>query len=105
MKVLRVVARVYDTKTREYVQRGVELPVSEEVVKGIQDAIHPEGATSSPLRTFGHGSTRYDKRYCEDVVSTPLRDQRRYLIDPQLLLFDLNEETGEYTENGGWSGM
>ena len=104
MKVLRIVARVYDTKTHEYVQRGVELPVSEEVVKGIQDAMNAR-EEGSPLKPFGHGSTRHERRYCEDVSSTPLRDQRRFFIDPQLQLFDVNEETGEYTENGGWTGM
>lgn len=105
MKVLRVVAKVYDAKTHEFVQRGVELPVSEEVVKGIQNAMNPEGQVGSPLRPFGHGSNRHEKRYCDEVVSTPLRDQKRFFIDPQLLLFDVNEETGEYTDNGGWTGM
>lgn len=100
MKKLRTIAKVYDTTKMEYVQRYTEVSVSDEVVKGIQDAINPEGATCCPIRSGGHGTSGTSLS-----LNTPLRNQKRFHLDAQLQLIDVNEETGEETIIGGWSGM
>ena len=104
MKKIRVIAKVYDGKTGEYVQRISELPVADEVVKGIFDAM---GQTENgcPIKSFGHGDTRYSKRYCDGVSNTPLRDQRRFMIDSILEVIETNGETGEEKCIGGWRGI
>lgn len=99
MKKLRITATVYDTKVGEYVQRHAELPISDEVVHGIYDAMKGDGGPC-PIRGFGFGDGSYDKRYCEEVSSTPLKDHRRFRIDPQLHIID---EDGNVC--GGWAGM
>ena len=100
MKKLRVVAKVYDTAKREYVQRFSETQVSEDVIQGIQDALNPKDCKGCPIRSSGHGDSRTTLN-----LSIPLRDQNRFRIDAQLQLIDVNEETGEETIIGGWSGM
>lgn len=100
MKKLRVVAKVFDTTKMEFVQRYAELQVSEEVIKGIQDAIDPAGSTCCPIKAGGHGDSDSSLH-----METPLRNQKRFHIDPILQLIDVDDETGEEKFVGGWSGM
>jgi hypothetical protein len=95
MKTLRVTARVYDLETREYVQRHVECPISDEVADGLCKAIN--GQPTSPLKAYGHGSNKD-----EDLgLDTPLADQKAFCIDPRLTIID--NATDEIV--GGWSNM
>lgn len=104
MKLLRITARVYDGKAMEYVQRINEVPITDEIAKALQDAIWNDRSNGCPIHGYGHGDTRYDKRYCEGVSSTPLRDQRRFQIDPIIQLIEVDEQKGEKVI-GGWSGI
>lgn len=99
MKKLRIIAKVYDRKAMEYVQRIAEIPVSDEVITGIQAAL--QSGDSCPIHAFGHGDSPKEKLH----FSTPLRDQSRFYIDPQLLLIDIDETTGREECIGGWQGM
>lgn len=98
MKKIRFVAKVYDTKTGEYVQRWAELEVPSEVAEGIQKAQRANGVCN--VRAGGHG----DDRSKHLPQSTPLRDQRRYFISPDVLLLDI-DDNGEETIIGGWQNM
>lgn len=100
MKKLRVTARVYDTTTFEYVQRHAEIPIPDEVVEILNNAKRDENG--STIHAFGHG----DKDHKEFLKSlkTPLRNTKRYHIDPQLALIDV-DENGNKTIVGGWMGM
>lgn len=98
MKKLRFEAKVYDTKTGEYVQRWTELEISNEVAEGFQKAQRANGVCN--VCAGGHG----DDRSKNLPQSTPLRDQRRYFISPDVLLIDVNEN-GEETIIGGWQNM
>ena len=100
MKKLRVLAKVYDTTKMEYVQRYAEIPVSDELVKSLQEAIHPAGLGHSPIHAAGHGDSQSSLH-----METPLRNQRRFRLAPQLMLLDVDEATGEETVIGGWQGM
>ena len=95
MKKLRVVARVYDMNTREFVQRMAEIPVSDELVKSLQQAIHPEGPDPSPIHAFGHGDGKNRLGF-----TTPLASQKRFRLDPVLEIIDENNNI-----IGGWCGM
>ncbi len=99
MKKLRIIAKVYDRKTMEYVQRIAEIPVTDEVITGIQAAL--QSGDSCPIHAFGHGDSQKEKLQ----FSTPLRDQSRFYIDPQLRLIDIDETTGKEECIGGWQGM
>ena len=61
MKKLRIIAKVYDRKTMEYVQRIAEIPVTDEVITGIQAAL--QSGDSCPILPKGkaaiqHSATR-----------------------------------------------
>lgn len=99
MKKLRIIAKVYDRKTMEYIQRIAEIPVTDEVITGIQAALQSED--SCPIHAFGHGDSQTEKLQ----FSTPLRDQSRFYIDPQLRLIDIDDTTGNEECIGGWQGM
>lgn len=101
MKKLRVTAKVYDRTKFEYVARHAEIPISDELAQAIVEAIHPKDAKCCVIKAWGHG----DKDGKMPRLSTPLRNESRYFIDPQLLLIDEDEETNEGTIVGGWSGM
>lgn len=101
MKKLRVIAKVYDTKTAEYVQRYVELPVSDAAITELQNAIHPKDAHCSPLRAYGHGNSDSNL----PSLSTPLRNEKRFALDAQLMLIDVDDTTGEETCCGGFRGI
>lgn len=99
MKKLRVVAKVYDTAKCEYVQRYSEIPVSDEVVKGIFEAMNSDGPC--PIVSHGHG----DSTGKLENISSPLRDQSRFILNANLRIIDVDEETGAEKEIGGWTAM
>lgn len=101
MKVLRVTATVYDRRVCEYVHRTTEVPVSDDVIKGIQKAMRADNGPS-PIKGYGFGDTRHNERYCPDVHKTPLRDHRRFCIDASLSLVEIDDNTGEEKRCGGW---
>lgn len=98
MKKLRVVAKVYDTKCMEYVQRVTEIPVPDEVVKGIFESMRIDGP--SPIHAFGHGDSKKKLEY----LKTPLRDQSRFILNADLRIVEV-DESGEEKEIGGWTAM
>lgn len=100
MKKLRVLAKVYDTNSMEFVQRYAEIPVSDEIILGLQKSINPEGLSHSPIHAVGHGDS--ENALC---LKSPLRNQRRFHVDPQLILIDVDEVTGVENVIGGWQGM
>lgn len=94
MKTLQVVARVYDTQTREFVQRMAEIPISDELAQDLRKAISGNGGPS-PIKAYGHGDTK--TRLC---YATPLSNQSRYHIDPMLQIIDEEDNI-----IGGWRNM
>lgn len=97
MKKLRVNAKVYDTTTMEYVQRWAEIEISDEIATAINQARSKDGICS--IHASGHGDSKDSLS-----LSTPLRNQQRFRIDPQLIIID-NDENGEEVIVGGWQGM
>lgn len=98
MKKLRVTARVYDTTTMEFVQRHAEIPIPDEVV----ELLVFSNENGSTINAFGHGDK--DQKEFLKSLKTPLRNTKRYHIDPQLSLIDV-DENGNETIVGGWMGM
>lgn len=101
MKKLRVTARVYDNTAMEYVQRHAEIPVPDEVVEILNKCRKDENGCCA-IKGHGHGDDK-SKDFLR-TLKTPLRSTKRYHIDPQLALIDV-DENGEETIVGGWCNM
>jgi hypothetical protein len=96
MLKVKVIAKVYDTKTMEYVQRTVEFPVSKELAILLRSEMN--GKQTSPLHPHGHG----DKKDKLENIRSVLRDQSRFVLEPQLLIVDGDKD--DYVI-GGFTNM
>ena len=97
MNKIRTIARIYDRKTGEYIQRIVECPISDELAKALAKEIN--GPDHKEIRGKGHGD---DDSIL--VLSTPLRNQERFHADPVLEIISIDDNGNEATI-GGWRFM
>lgn len=93
MKIITT-ARVYDRKTGEYIQREVECPISDELGLALRKEINGGGRCKAIGRGHGDDDSNLD-------LSTPLRDQERFHVDPALHIVHVDEK-GNETSIGGW---
>lgn len=93
MKKIRVRARVYDHTTKEYVQKMVDRPISDELAKMLQEELH-----NADYKSYGHGCGEDSKKRLP--YNTPLASQRRFTICPEFFILD-----EEGNSIGGWEGV
>lgn len=97
MKKLKVLAVVFDMNTQEYVQRINEMPISDETAELLcKDQRTGHGC---PIRGYGYGDSRTKLPY-----RTPLANQKRFYVEPQVEIVDVADD-GTETIIGGWRGM
>ena len=97
MKKIRVVAKVYDTTTHEYVRKYVTKTISDELAAMIQKELSETGGEG--FSTGGHGCGENPKARLSGL-STPLASQKRFHLDPQFQLLDDNNNI-----ISGWMGF
>lgn len=96
MKKIRVIAKVYDTTTCEWVQTIVTKTISDELAEMLQKEFRESDGTS--YETKGHG--RGEDRGKIPGLRTPLCSQKRFWIEPMFHVVD--EDDKEYC---GWRGL
>lgn len=85
MKKIRVIARVYDKTTREFVQSIVKREISDEFAEAIKKEFSCQHDAGMKYETLGHGREGNKDRL---PFSTPLASQKRYWIEPMFHLLD-----------------
>lgn len=99
MAILRTIARVYDRKTHEYVQRIVETTIPDDVAEALIHHVNGSRNSACNIRGYGHGD---DDSNLD--MKTVLRDQELFHIDPMLEIV-INDKKGEPLCTGGWQMM
>lgn len=98
MKILRTIAKVFDRTKQEYVQRVVEHPISDELATLLIEEININTGHRR-ISAHGHG---------DDLkplpLSTPLRSQKLFYLNPILHIVDQKEDGAEEVI-GGWTGF
>lgn len=94
MSKIRTIARVYDRKTGEYIQRIVECAISDELANALVKEIN--GPDHKEIIGRGHGDDESNI-----ALSSPLRSQKRFHADPVLEIVSTDENGNESTI-GGW---
>lgn len=96
MKKIRVIAKVYDTTTKEWVQTIVTKTISDELAEMMQKEFRDSDGTS--YETKGHG--RGEEKGKIQGLRTPLCSQKRFFIEPMFHVIDDGEK-----EICGWRGL
>lgn len=97
MKKIRVIARVYDKTTREFVQSIVTREISDEFAEAIKKEFAVQHDAGMKYKAFGHGREGSDRKL---PYTTPLSSQKRFWIEPMFHLLD-----DEGNEMAGWAGI
>lgn len=97
MKKIRVNTVVYDRTTREYIQKSVSRPISDELAAMIQKEFRESDLSSYEVHGFG---TREAGNGKIPGLRTPLASQKRFWIDPQFYVLDEDD-----SEIAGWRGL
>lgn len=97
MKKIRVIAKIYDRTTMEYVRKIVTHTISDELAEMIRKEFRESDGTAYEVRGHGAGENPNNKI---PGIRTPLCSQKRFFIEPQ---FHVIDEDGN--EIAGWRGF